>query len=188
MANERAEDGKEGIRYVAFLRGINVGGHRLIKMTELARIFSEMGLADVRTVIASGNVLFASDEPDEGLLATTIERALEEALGYEVDVMLRSIERLQNLVKRDPFVKKDAEVHAYVTFLKNAPQSVPKLPADFPEEAFAVLAVDDREIFWMSSKLPNGRYGDSGKYFAKAFGKIPVTTRNWNTVVKIAGM
>ena len=71
---------EECVAYVAFLRGINVGGHRLIKMTELAKIFSEMGLAGVRTVIASGNVLFSSDEIDEGRLATKIEGELNRTL------------------------------------------------------------------------------------------------------------
>ena len=187
MAEQQA-DSEGQVKYAAFLRGINVGGHRLIKMTELKRIFSEMGLADVRTVIASGNVLFACDETDEGLLANTIERKLNEALGYEVDVMLRSIERLRELVQRDPFPTKDADTHAYVTFLKDAPESLPTLPAHVPEEGFSVLTADDREIFWLSRKLPNGRHGDSGKYFAKNVGKIPATTRNWNTIVKIAGM
>jgi len=180
--------GEDGVAYVAFLRGINVGGHRLIKMTELARIFSEMGLAGVRTVIASGNVLFTSNETHEGRLATKIERDLNIALGYEVDVMLRSIERLRELVELRPFPEKDAETHHYVTLLKEAPASVPDLPANFPNEGFSVLAVDDREIFWLSRKLPNGRHGDSGKYFARAFGKTPATTRNWNTIVKMAGM
>ena len=187
MAKQRSAS-TSGVAYVAFLRGINVGGHRLIKMTELAQIFSEMGLAGVRTVIASGNVLFASDETDEGRLATKIEGELNRALGYEVDVMLRSIESLRELVEQDPFPTKTADTHHYVTFLKGEPESLPKLPAHFPEEGFSVLTAIEREIFWLSSKLPNGRHGDSGKYFAKTFRKIPATTRNWNTVVKIAGM
>jgi uncharacterized protein (DUF1697 family) len=190
MAGTKKEaEATEGqTRYAAFLRGINVGGHRLIKMDELARIFGDMGLSDVRTVIASGNVLFASDETDEARLTTHIEQSLEKALGYPVDVMLRTIEWLRELEQLDPFhgfEKEDG--HRYVAFMQRAPGAVPELPAHFPDEYFSVLAVQEREVFHVTRKMPNGRHGDPGKYIAKNFGKVS-TVRNWNTVVKIAAM
>jgi uncharacterized protein (DUF1697 family) len=175
------------IRYVAFLRGINVGGHRLIKMDELGRLFTAMGLSDVRTVIASGNVLFASEEADAKKLTARIELALEESLGYRVDVMLRTMARLRDLIELDPVQPKKGEGHLYVTFLPDVPATVPPLPAHFPDEYFSVLAVSEAEVLVSATKMPNGLHGDPGKYLKKHFGKV-TTTRNWNTVVKIAGM
>ena len=176
------------IRYAAFLRGINVGGHRKIKMTDLARIFADMGFDDVRTVIASGNVVFSSDETDEARLTKTIEHRLERELGYPVDVMLRRVAWLQDLIERHPFARVEGEEgHRYVSFMQSAPQSTPDLPFDAPAEGYTVLSLHDRDVCWLSRRLPNGRHGDSGKFTAKHIGKV-ATVRNWNTVVKIAGM
>jgi uncharacterized protein (DUF1697 family) len=173
-------------RYGAFLRGINVGGHRKIKMTDLARYVEEMGYGEVKTLIASGNVLFTTEKQDETTLEGAIERALAQRLGYEVDVMVRSVERLQALVKAKPFPPIGADQHGYVSILKTAPLSSPELPYDAPDEGFRVLTVDDREIFYITWKLANGPHGDPTK-FMKVFGKIPTTVRNWNTIVKMAG-
>jgi uncharacterized protein (DUF1697 family) len=75
------------IRWVALLRGINVGGHRLIKKDELQAIFEGCGFTQLRTVLASGNVVFSSTEQDESALTDRICAALNEALGYPVDVI-----------------------------------------------------------------------------------------------------
>jgi uncharacterized protein (DUF1697 family) len=193
MAKTNAEEKKPevesgAIRYAAFLRGINVGGHRKIKMTDLARMFSDMGLADVRTVIASGNVVFSSDEANETELTKKIERALEQELGYPIDVMLRRVAWLQELIERDPFASVTGdEGHRYVSFMQSAPKETPDLPYDAPDEYYAVLALHDRDVFWLSRKMPNGRHGDTGKFISKHVGKV-ATVRNWNTVVKIAEM
>lgn len=176
-----------GVRYAAFLRGINVGGHRKIKMTDLAGYFGELGYGDVRTLIASGNVLFTAERQDEGALEAAIECGLEERLGYAVDVMVRSVARLAELVERTPFPPIGADEHAYVSILKSRPSSSPALPANVPDEGFNVLEIDDREILYITRKLANGRHGDPTRFLTKGFGKIPTTVRNWNTIVKMAG-
>jgi len=176
------------IRYTAFLRGINVGGHRQIKMTDLARMFSDMGFGDVRTVIASGNVVFSSDESDVARLTSRIEKGLETGLGYPVDVMLRTVEWLRELIARDPFKAVEGEDgHRYVSFMQSLSKDVPPLPYNASEEGFRILAVHGEDVLSLSSKMPNGRNGDPGKYISKHFGKVS-TMRNWNTVVKIAAM
>jgi uncharacterized protein (DUF1697 family) len=174
------------VRYAALLRGINVGGHRKIKMTDLAAYFGEMGFTDVTTLIASGNVLFAAPEQDEAALEAIVERALATSLGYDVDVMVRSVARLRELRERDPFPPMGPDEHAYVSMLKRVPPAVPDLPATFPDEGFSVLAVDDREVFFMTRKLANGRHGDPAKFLKRSLGKIPATVRNWNTIVKMS--
>lgn len=179
---------KTGIRCVAFLRGINVGGHRIIKMTELARMFEAMGHRDVCTIIASGNVLFTGSDTDEARLTESIERGLKVELGYEVDVMLRSMEWLQYLVQNDPFAGfEEIQGHRYVTFYPHPIVTDLKLPIHKPEEYIAILAIKQGDLFAISSKMPDGGHGDYGKLAAKEFGKVS-TTRNWNTIVKIAAM
>jgi len=139
-------------------------------------------------VIASGNVVFSSDDANEDELTKKIEHALEQELGYPVDVMLRTVEWLKELVVRDPFASiASEEGHRYVSFMQSAPREAPDLPFDEPDEYYAVLAMHGRDVFWLSRKMPNGRHGDSGKFVAKHIGKV-ATVRNWNTVIKIAGM
>jgi uncharacterized protein (DUF1697 family) len=176
-------------RYAAFLRGINVGGHRIIKKDELIRIFTGAGLRDVRTVIASGNVLFTTDQTDMATLTETIERALQDALGYDVTVFLRTIAQLQELVRRDPFAAiDDSDTKRYVIFLPHAPADPPTLPVHIPEESFSVLGIEGAEVLVAAAKQPTGpRYGDPTAYINKTFGKVS-TSRNWNTIVKIAGL
>ena len=178
----------DGIRYTAFLRGINVGGHRKIKMVDLAQMFVEMGFADVRTVIASGNVVFTSDETDLQKLTGRIEGELARALGYPVDVMVRTVVWLRELIEIDPFKTVEGEDgHRYVSFMRSIANELPDLPYDEKDEHFRILAVHGEEVFSLSQKMPDGRHGDPGKYIAKHFGEVS-TMRNWNTVVKIAEM
>src|SRR5437773_6771078 len=92
-------------RYVAFLRGINVGGRKLIKMEALALMFRSAGLKNVRTHIASGNVIFASASANKAALTRKIEKALARELGYEVPVILRTLAELESLARRNPFKK-----------------------------------------------------------------------------------
>ena len=77
--------------YVAFLRGINVGGHKLIKMADLVRIFTKAGCRDVRTYIQSGNVIFASPLTDVDYLTRKLETALNKAVGYQVPMILKTL-------------------------------------------------------------------------------------------------
>ena len=183
-----ANSDESGSRFVAFLRGINAGGHHKIKMTDLARMFESMGHRDVRTIIASGNVLFVTGESDEAKLVDSIERALASELGYEIRVMLRSMEWLQELVRLKPFAGyEEIEGHRYVSFYPQRIETNLSLPLHRPDEYYSLLSIRDGDLFLISSPMPDGRHADYGKLAAKEFGKI-TTVRNWNTVVKIAAM
>ena len=78
--------------YAAFLRGINVGGHRAMQMKPLSRAFASLGFKDVRTLLASGNVLFSAPPASRVGLVRKIEEKLEETFGSEISVILRSVE------------------------------------------------------------------------------------------------
>src|SRR5947209_3109353 len=94
------------IRYVAFLRAINVGG-RTVTMERLRALFDSLKLRRVETFIASGNVIFdASGAPEA--LERRIERRLEQALGYEVGTFVRSVEELAAVAAHEPFAASDA--------------------------------------------------------------------------------
>ena len=117
-------------QYVAFLRGINVGGRKLIKMEELARICTAAGLKNVRTYIQSGNVIFDSASAKKTALTRKIESALKRALGYEVTVIVRNISDLECLVARNPFKSRasGADVMQFVVFLSADPKTKIKIP------------------------------------------------------------
>ena len=89
-------------RYVAFLRGMNLGGRRITN-DELRAAFEELALSDVATFRASGNVIFDTDEGDEAAVARKVESGLGEALGYEVPVFLRSCAEVAAIAARQPF-------------------------------------------------------------------------------------
>src|ERR1044071_3416059 len=89
-------------RYVAFLRGMNLGGRR-IKNEELRAEFEALGFEDVATFRASGNVIFAAEKRAEGTLTRTIEKGLGEALGYEVPTFLRSAAEVAAVAAQEPF-------------------------------------------------------------------------------------
>ena len=176
-------------RHVALLRGINVGGHRMIRKEELQEIFEGSGMTEVRPVLASGNVVFSSAPTSEEELTVAIESALEKALGYRVDVMVRTIAYLNELIALDPFGEVGpGDGHNYVTFLTHAPDTVPELPQDLVGQHARALSLNDREFFAVTYRRADGRYGDFGTFMVKAFGKQPVTTRNWKTVIKLAAM
>ena len=98
-------------RYAAFLRGVNLG-KRTVKSAELKAAFEAMGLGNVKTLLASGNVLF--DAKASNTLKGKIEAGLKEAFGFEIGTVLRSVDELATMVAADPFKRQegdDAKLH-----------------------------------------------------------------------------
>jgi len=173
--------------YIAFLRGINVGGHR-VKMDRLREICAELGLTDVSTFIASGNVLFSTDSEDADGLRERIEGHLANQLGYEVPTFLRSPSELAAIVAfRPPEVGTRAEECSshYVIFLDTgAPDSLrselTRLNSEMDHFSFA-----GTEIHWLiQGKLTDSPLFDSG--LDQATKGVRTTTRNMNTLRRIA--
>jgi uncharacterized protein (DUF1697 family) len=155
------------VPYVAFLRGINVGGHKIVKMDALKRAFEKAGMKKVKTILASGNVLFESEEQDAGALCRTVETGLEKSLGHPVGVVLRSLAQLEKLEKSDPFkgVTITPATRIWVTLLKNKVKG--------KSEVFTVFQV---------TTLRAGM--DAMDTLDKTYGKS-ITTRSWNTIGRI---
>lgn len=174
--------------YAAFLRGINVGGHR-ISSGELRARFEELGFSDVSTFRASGNVIFAapSGKPlTETELTERAEAGLAAALGYDVPVFLRTAPEVQKIAAHQPFPKPLVDASKgklQVAMLSARPT------AGARKEVLALasdedrLAVGERELYW----LPSGGILDS-ELDLKAIGKLLglTTTRTKNTIEQIA--
>ena len=168
------------MKYVAFLRAINVGGNAIIKMADLKKMFEAAGMENVQTYIQSGNVIFESDE-DAETLAKRIERQLEGAARYRIELFVRTMREVRAMVQKSPFTAKDGEV-AYVTFLPNKPdkKSQQALLA-FKSEADD-FAFKGRELYNLRRDPEKSVF--SGNFVEKIL-KMPATTRNLTTITKI---
>jgi len=165
-------------RYVAFLRGMNLGGRR-IKNDDLRQEFEALGFVDVACFRASGNVIFDTGKGDEATLTAEIEVGLKESLEYEVPVFLRSAAELFSIAEREPFeasLLAASKGKLQVVFLLEAPtkkhrKDVLDLATDEDR-----LAIDGRELYW----LPNGGMSESEldlKVIGVALGLTTIRTK-----------
>jgi uncharacterized protein (DUF1697 family) len=140
-------------KWAAFLRAINVGGRR-ITGPDLCAPFTELGLEDVQTFRASGNVIFSGPRQAEAKLAARIEKGLEDALGYDVAVFLRSEAEMQALAEHEPFDPKllaPSKGKLQVALLSKTPTTAVRkkvLALATPED---LLAFGERELYWLPS-------------------------------------
>ncbi|NNF00061.1 MAG: DUF1697 domain-containing protein [Pyrinomonadaceae bacterium] len=173
------------MRYVALLRGINVGGHNKIKMDELRPMFESLGFENVKSYIASGNVAFDSRKTKDETIVNKLAKAIKEKFSLEIDVMIRTIEEVREAIKKNPFEKDHTDdTKLFLVFLKEP----------LPEEKAEMLLshnnenerffVNGRDIYALSKK------GFMQSILAKKYIdnklKTPATGRNWRTVNKIA--
>jgi uncharacterized protein (DUF1697 family) len=169
------------VTYAAFLRGINSGLNPTIKMDVLRKAFEGIGFRNVKTVIASGNVLFDTESTNEKNLEQIIEKALPKAIGFESATIVYKVDDLQRLTDLNPF--KDTEVtpqtKPYVTFLKELPKNNPKISG----KGFKILGTIGRAVFSVVD-LSCAKTPDLMKVLDKEFGKNN-TTRGWKTIERI---
>ena len=171
-------------RYIALLRGINVGGNKLIKMEALAAAFTAAGFRRVKTYIASGNVIFETRATDRQALTRKIEKLLTAEFGHEIAVALFTLEELQALISNDPYtrIKPSKDVMLCVTlFTETIPQ---KIPLESKTERLKVVALQDRAAFIVARRKPTGWFGYPNNWIEKEFG-VTGTTRGWGSLQKI---
>ena len=173
---------------VSLLRGINVGGHHLVKMEALRALYDSLGLTNPQTLLQSGNVVFSSSERSLPKLAARIEDACESAYGFRPAVILRTAAELREVVSATPFAARAGlePARIAVAFFAAAPS------AGAWEKALTVPCAPDemhlggRELYLY---FPNGM-GRPTLSLAKVeriFG-MQGTVRNWNTVLKLVEM
>ena len=170
--------------HVAFLRGVNLG-KRTVKSAELVAAFGALGFADAKTLIASGNVLFAARPSAK--LAAKLEAGLAAHFGFAIDVILRTQDEVRALVASAPFagveLTDDARPHG-VLFAGAVPTDVPlvSVPGDYD-----IVRADAREIFLVAWRQPEGGIGKRFTKLLAALNKRSVSTaRAWTTLCKAA--
>ena len=175
------------MRYIAFLRGINVSGYKIIKMEALNQYFVLLGYANVVTYIQSGNVLFDTSETDTEKLRTQIEEHLQNQLGYLVSVILRTIPEIKEVIRLNPFINlpEDDTRKLSVVFLSGLPtqEKIMLLPSKSGEQD--ELCMIGKEVYILYQAYNNSKL--SNAFFEKKLSQI-ATTRNWATINKIIGL
>lgn len=172
------------MKYVAFLRGINVGGKTIIKMQRLREVFQSLGFENAKSYIQSGNVLFETRKTDDKKLAAKIETAVEKEF-FKTPVMVRTIDEIREAFENNPFEDEEFEDKLFhILFLseKLSDENAEILLSKNTEnEKFAVR---NREVYCL---LRGGGVADSllGKKFIDNKLKTPATARNWRTMKKI---
>jgi uncharacterized protein (DUF1697 family) len=174
--------------WLAFLRGINLG-KRQVKMAELRACLEEAGFAEVKTVVASGNVRFRSAGTAEAIKAR-LEALIEARFGFAVGVVLRSEAEMAAMLAGHPFDRLDPEAD----FTRHVLMFDQELPggivlADRPGHT-EILRIDPREIYIAGYRQPDGRYTEGVEavlkpLYAKLGKGVLDTMRNWNTMEKM---
>jgi uncharacterized protein (DUF1697 family) len=171
-------------KYVALLRGINVGGKHILPMKHLSGIFSNAKCGDVRTYIQSGNVIFSAPAGGVEKIPQLIAKSIESQFGFPVPVILRSSDEIARVLRDNPFLKAGASEKAlYVYFLADHPAKTAVAKLDPKRSVPDEYRVVGREIYM---HLPNGmgRSKLTSAYFDSQLSTV-ATARNWATVMKI---
>ena len=171
-------------RFVAMLRGVNVGARNKVKMADLEACFGTIGHAAVSTYIQSGNVVFTSRAKSSAALARGIAEGIGRELGLDVGVLVRSREELAAVARANPFLRTRADPKfLHVTFLAEQPAAELVTAVESFDGGRDELRVDGREVYlhcpggYGETKLNNG--------FLERKLRVVATTRNWNTVTKL---
>ena len=173
-------------RYVALLRGINVGGKNRLPMADLRDIFTAAGCAAVRTYIQSGNAVFEAVQDLAEAVPEIVAQTIFERFGYETVVVMRSGEEMRQVAASNPFDTSGDPRFLHVAFLKDTPsaEAVSSLdPERSPPDEFAVRG---RDVYL---RYPNGvaRSKLTNDYLSSRLQTVS-TMRNWRTVLKLLEM
>ncbi|MCX5375166.1 DUF1697 domain-containing protein [Streptomyces sp. NBC_00091] len=173
-------------KYAALLRGINVGGNKKVPMAELRTVLEGLGHADVQTYLQSGNAVFSSAETDPAALARALEAAIEDHFGFRVPCLVVDGAHLAAVAEACPFPAAELEgrqLHATFFSEQPGPERFAALdgPSYLPEE----YRLGDRVLYlYAPDGLGRSKLGEALAKPAVVKG-LDVTTRNWNTVVKL---
>jgi uncharacterized protein (DUF1697 family) len=176
------------VRYVALLRGINVGGNKKVPMADLRAMTAKLGFADPRTLLQSGNLVFDGKAQPTAKLEQLLETATKKTIGVECSYLVRTAEEWARIIAANPFAKFASAdpSHFAMTACRETPgaAAIEALRAEVRgQEDFKVVG---RELF---ACYPDGM-GTSRLALALSKNKLGTvcTARNWNTVLKIQAM
>lgn len=169
-------------KYIAFLRGINVGNIR-IKMTDLTHAFEDLGFKNVKTYLQTGNIVFDT-EGSLDAIKRIIEKKLSDTFNYEAYALLYEFDILTDIIAQYPFERLETH-HAYVIFVDNALifDNLKTLAQSVGEEA-QWIAFGNQVVYWRV-EIGSTLHTPFAKLIAKAKFKANTTTRNVNTLEKM---
>jgi uncharacterized protein (DUF1697 family) len=180
--------GKNMQTYIAILRGINVSGHRIIKMDALRQLFAGLGFSNSRTYIQSGNVVFQCKGMDTEKMAIKIAKAITAGFSFDVPVIVKEYGDLVQVAGANPFLADKTKdiAHLHVTFLSDKPEAGnihsiaggQYLPDEF-------LVMDKAVYLYCPNGYSNSKLTNS--FFENKL-KVTATTRNWKTVNELVKM
>lgn len=173
--------------YVALLRGINVGGHHKVPMAALRTAMEQMGFKKIITLLNSGNVIFTGTPKNESRLEEEIALHLEKVFGFSIPVRVRNAGEILALTTANPFenIEVTRDIRLYISFLKEIPEKKLTLPWVSEDNSFRIVDIRGKEVCSVLdvsvTKTPRGM-----EMLEQFFGG-DITTRNWNTLNRIAG-
>lgn len=172
-------------KFIAFLRGINVGGHHKVPMAELRLALEQLGFEQVITLLNSGNIIFDAPSSDPNELEAVISEKLASTFGFPVPTIIRKANMIQHLFDDAPF--QDIEIHKdirlYVSFLMGDNQSDLELPWTSSDSSFSILSERNKTIISVLD-LSVTKTPKAMEIMEKSYGK-DITTRNWKTIERI---
>ncbi|AEV99644.1 hypothetical protein A4D02_27840 [Niastella koreensis] len=174
--------------YISILRGINVSGHRMIKMEALKKICTDLNFTNVQTYIQSGNIIFQSKMTDSKKISETITKNIAKVFDFDVPVITLTQTELETVINSNPFLNDKSKNPAFlhVTFLSDKPvkQNIEQLRhVDLKNDNFEIV---DKAIYlycpdsYSKSKLTNS--------LLETKLKVTATTRNWKTTNELFKM
>jgi len=173
--------------YIAILRGINVSGHKIIKMAELREHLSSLGFSNLITYIQTGNIIFQSREKKNNVLEEMIHQNIKDHYSFDVPVIVRTQKEWKSVVNRVPFNLDKVDItRVAVTFLKEKPTQIPIEEINKFKAANDEIVFENKELYL---HIPDG-FGNSKltlNVFEKNL-KVSATTRNWRTTLRLFEM
>lgn len=171
-------------RYVALVRGVNVGGHSVIKMAELRALFESAGLEDVATYIQSGNVLFSTENCDRGDLETQLEQKLASKIGRQAKVFVLTQDEMRQAVAHNPLDPegRDKEQRSHLMFLSAEPDMAHREALMAMRGGDYLFHVHDKVFFYSYPRKPDQKRRTID--FEKVLG-VTGTSRTWKVVSKL---
>jgi uncharacterized protein (DUF1697 family) len=167
--------------YICFLRGVNVGGNKMVKMAELKALFDALKLLDAKTYLQSGNVVFRSEATDRVVLQRRIEDGIRKKSGMEVKVILRTTDELRKVIAANPLPPENRNPSGLLVAFLSGPI------ADTAKALLTSLKIDSEELHFAKQELyiyfveSMARSKLANALTEKKLG-VNVTARNWNTV------
>jgi uncharacterized protein (DUF1697 family) len=171
--------------YISILRGINVGGRKSIKMDALKKMYENLNFENIRTYVQSGNVIFLSKQNDPKKLEKAISSQIKFDFGFDVPVIILSVETLESIIENNPFSKEKTKDTSFlhVTFLAER-------PLHFEKKSLMEKKHEDEEVEFTSKAIylycPMG-YGNTklNNNYLETKLKVTATTRNWKTTTEL---